>query len=119
MKYLSDSLRGKREDDKTYIRKNGRKAQTQKGSLKMEKRRMAWEKVGLIKERRSDRLKKNVKGKTCCFMGERERTTKHETKLYYGKDLKKICGSLHRTVSICPRNSYHFGSFRSAQLLGE
>lgn len=45
--------------------------------------------------------KKNVKGKTCCFMGERERMKKHETKLYYGKDLKKICGSLPRTVSMC------------------
>lgn len=85
----------------------------------MEKRGMAWEKVGLIKERRSDRLKKKVKGKTCCFMGKRERTKKHETKLYYGKDLKKICGSLPRTVSMCQRNSYHYGSFRSVQLLGE
>lgn len=34
-------------------------------------------------------------------MGERERMKKHETKLYYGKDLKKICGSLTRTVSMC------------------
>lgn len=109
MKYLSDSLRGKREDDKTYIRKNGRKAQTQKGSLKMEKRRMAWEKVGLIKERRSDRLKKMWKEKLAVLWEKGKERRNMKQNYIMGKIWRKYvalytgqCQSVHeiRTTSV-------------------
>lgn len=87
------------------------------GSLKMEKRGMAWEKVGLIKER-SDRFKKKKwKEKLAVLWGKGKERKSMKQNYIMGKIWRKYV-ALYPGQCQCV-NEIRTTSFRSVQLLGE